>query len=114
MPFCVFDRTTLLFVGGIQWTAPPFDPVTQVLVELPAYPSETERWDGAIGIRPATPEEIAAATAAARDVEATRIDLWLRSALRVLAPLLPVPLAPQDLIQAVRAEYRRQLDQAAP
>jgi hypothetical protein len=113
MPFCVFDKTTRVFLGGIQWTPPAFDAATQVLVELPAYPSETERWDGATGVRPATPQELAASLAAARDLEATKIDLWLRSALRVLAPLLPVPMQPQDLIQAVREEYRRQLDQGA-
>jgi hypothetical protein len=114
MPYCLFDRTTARYVGGILWDPPSFDPATHVLLILPAYPDrEAERWDGATGVRPATPEELAAALAAARDLEATKIDLWLRSALRVLAPLLPVPMQPQDLIQAVREEYRRQLDQGA-
>ncbi len=112
MPFCIFDRATLTFVGGVRWDRPPFDPASQVLIELSAYPSETERWDGATGVRPATPQELDSARAAARDLEATRMEAWLRAALRVIAPRLSPAMLPQDLIQAVQAEYRAQLDQA--
>lgn len=59
----VFNRATGAFFGFSLENLErhvPFDPATHVAITLPVAPNpRTERWDGAAGIRPATPQEIA-------------------------------------------------------
>jgi hypothetical protein len=59
---CLFERSTLLFVSGLRYDDIPHDPAThvQIVLDRETFPNRrTERWDGAAGIRPATPAEIA-------------------------------------------------------
>jgi hypothetical protein len=61
MPQCLFDRATLLFVGGSMFDQIPHDEATHIQITLATYPDlRTDRWDGATGVRPATGAELAA------------------------------------------------------
>ena len=87
MPWCIFDRNTGVFVSGTRYDQLPHDPAVYVQIELPEFPDPAlTRWDGASGVRPATPLERAnhidsQKTAAAR----TQIDSeFLRAVTRAL------------------------------
>ena len=59
----------------MNFPAPIFDPVAQVLIQLSDYPDvRLQRWDGAIGVRAATSAETTAYDAAVLDAQAqTRV-----------------------------------------
>ena len=57
---CLFERATGLFIGGTSHNDLPHDIATHIQLTLPDYPDRrTERWDGAVGVRPATAQELA-------------------------------------------------------
>lgn len=61
MPQCLFERSTGIFVGGASYDTPSFNPATHVLLVLLSYPNpRTQRWNGAVGVRDASPAEMAA------------------------------------------------------
>lgn len=72
MAKCIFDKATGQFINGARWDALPFDAATQVMLDLPDFPDvRTQRWDGATGVRNATPAELTAYDTAQVDREAT-------------------------------------------
>lgn len=91
---CLFRRSDGMFVGGNRYDGIPHDPASHVQLDLSDYPDRrTERWDGAIGVRVATAQEISdfddveADTKAASDFDETKalkaLVIWLAGKLGV-------------------------------
>ncbi len=56
---CIFERTSGLFVEGASHDDIDHDPITHIQLILPEYPDlRTQRWDGAVGVRDATAQEL--------------------------------------------------------
>lgn len=92
MPKCLFERSTGLFEGGTRWDDIPHDTGTHIQLTLADYPDRrTQRWDGAMGVRAATGQEIAdfddaaSTTAANTDIDTLRA---LKAVVIWVAPLV--------------------------
>ncbi len=60
MPKCVFERSTGIYKGGAIHDTPVYDSGTHILLTLSDYPNRrTDRWDGFLGVRAATAQELA-------------------------------------------------------
>ena len=120
MGFCICNKTSLLIRS---WEAveqhQSFDPVTEVVVQVSSPPNlRTQRWDGATGLRSATPQEVADYDAALVDAEAqVRIDDKLLKAmlaylvqrlneLRTQPSTALPPLTAQDVKAGIVAIYK--------
>lgn len=56
---CLFERVSGLYVGGSLDDAQVHDPATHIELILDDFPdAETQRWDGALGVRAATAQEL--------------------------------------------------------
>jgi hypothetical protein len=78
----------------------PFDPATEVRFELLDMPnSTTQRWDGAVGVRAATPQELDAAE------DAKGVSPEAAALVQVLATRLSIPRAMllADVVAAIKA-----------
>ncbi len=86
MPKCLFDKSTKLFVGGTAYDDLPHDTATHIQLTLANYPDRRdERWDGAVGVRAATAQELIDYDNANRDVRATtNLDTAINKTLRDL------------------------------
>lgn len=72
MPKCLFERASAKFLGGTMYDDLPHNPATHIQLQLDEYPDKRlHRWDGAVGIRDATAQELADEDAAILDAEAT-------------------------------------------
>jgi len=83
---CLFERATGLFKSGTSFDDILHDPVTHVQITLLDYPDlRTERWDGAVGVRAATAQELIDFDDAARDKQVTAdMDMAINKTLRDL------------------------------
>ncbi len=82
---CVFERQTGVCVSSGRQAELTYNPVTEVLIELPNDPDRrTERWDGADGVRAATAQELADYDDA-EDDRAGRADIDENRAFKALA-----------------------------
>lgn len=60
MGYAIIDRATARILSWQRWNAPPHDPGTQHVVASEEPPDfETQRWDGADGLRQETTQELA-------------------------------------------------------
>ncbi len=86
MPRCLFERATGLYTGGTNYDDVAHDTATHIQLTLSDYPfPRTERWDGAVGIRAATPQELADYDDADRDTRAAAdLDAAINKSLRDL------------------------------
>ncbi len=56
---CTFERSSGLFITSLRWRDVPHDPVTHIQLKLEVSPDRrTDRWDGALGVRSATSQEL--------------------------------------------------------
>lgn len=92
MPFVVCVKADGTIRSAARWDRPAFDEATEVLLELPEMPDRAaKRWDGAAGLRDATPQELADAAsiaATARETKEWDSNLLLMAVVRWLAPLV--------------------------
>jgi len=71
MTKCLFEKATGVFVSGSTWDDIPHDTATHIQIDLPEFPDRAnDRWDGDVGVRPATAQELADATTAKLDKDA--------------------------------------------
>lgn len=84
MVHCVFRRLDGVYQWGARWSSQSHDTGTHVEIVLVNYPDrQTERWDGDLGVRPATAQEIADETGVQNEATAgTALNTPLNKALR--------------------------------
>ena len=113
MPKCLFDRSSGKFIKGYAFDDIPHDHSTHIQIDLPDWPSESDRWDGNGGIRPATQQESNADLDAEKERKVQTIfDVApaFRALVDVLYPLLPDPKPTKSEIgQAIRTRIKELL-----
>ena len=108
MPFAVCVKADGTIRSAARWDRLAFNEATEVLLELPEMPDRTaKRWDGAAGLRDATPQELAttaAAAATAREDREWDSNLLLMALARWTAQKLGV--SPATAKSEILAIYR--------
>lgn len=70
----ICNKSTSMIEGHAQRGDIAHDPTTHIVVTVDHVPDpETERWDGAEGVRPATPAELIADAEAQKNIDAVEI-----------------------------------------
>lgn len=110
MGTAVFVRADSRLKSWSRWDDIPHDDGIEVKLTLSSSPNrETDRWDGATGVRPATQPELDAAKDAKSDEVADGFidDVNLRALMQILVQRIPSLDTPTLLRTAVRDRIRQ-------